>query len=578
MKKMKLELTWIGKDARPRLEPRILLEDAKVSYHAARRVSEGDEFDNRVIFGDNLLALKALEAEFTGKVKCIYIDPPYNTGSAFTHYDDGLEHSLWLTMMRDRLEMLRRLLAVDGSIFVQIDDNEQAYLKVLMDETFGRANYIETVVWKKRSGAPNDKKIGAVHEYVLIYARSNDKVALQPKVRSEEQIARYKNPDSHPKGVWVSGDLMANVKGGRFVKSLHFPITNPNTGEQHLPGQNGNWRFNKEKIEKLLANDEIHFGKDGNGRPKLKRFLADVKEGTPFDTWWDDVPLGMQGSREIEKLFGDVNSFETVKPEALIGRVLELATQPGDLVLDSFAGSGTTGAVAHKMRRRFILVELGEHCHTHIIPRLRKVVDGADAGGVTSAVNWQGGGGFRYFRLAPTLLVRDKYGNLVINREYNAEMVASAMCKHQGFTYAPSDTVYWQHGQSSETDFIYVTTQSLTHDQLVALSEEVGDNRTLLICAAAFRALADEFPNLTLKKIPNSVLHKCEWGKDDYSLQIAELPAAELDTETPLASTNDTNKTGGARRKRERGRFTADAAPLFAGNGENELKDEIAER
>jgi len=229
--------------------------------------------------------------------------------------------------------------------------------------------------------------------------------------------------------------------------------------------------------------------------------------------------------------------FPTPKPEAVIQRIIRLATKEGDLVLDSFAGSGTTGAVAHKMRRRFILVELGLHCHTHIIPRLRKVIDDADAGGITSATGWQGGGGFRYFRLAPTLLVKDKYGNLVINREYNAAMVASTMCKHQGFTYAPSDAVYWQHGQSSETDFIYVTTQTLTHDQLVALSEEVGDNRTLLICAAAFRARPDEFPNLTLKKIPNSVLHKCEWGKDDYSLQIAGLPAAPAPDDDAQAAT-----------------------------------------
>jgi adenine-specific DNA-methyltransferase len=224
-------------------------------------------------------------------------------------------------------------------------------------------------------------------------------------------------------------------------------------------------------------------------------------------------------------LFGEKAFFETPKPEALMSRIIHIASNPGDLVLDSFAGSGTTGAVAHKMGRRWVMVELGEQIHTHIIPRLKKVIDGEDEGGVTRTVNWKGGGGFRYFRLAPSLLEKDGFGNLIISKQYNAAMLAEAMCKIMGFQYAPGD-LYWQQGRSTETDFIYVTTQTLTRDHLAALSEQVGPKRSLLVCCAAFRGKADAFPNLTLKKIPQTVLQKCEWGHDDYSLNVANLPKA----------------------------------------------------
>ena len=222
---------------------------------------------------------------------------------------------------------------------------------------------------------------------------------------------------------------------------------------------------------------------------------------------------------------GGVTFRKGKKPESLIRRCFDLATNPGDLVLDSFAGSGTTGAVAHKMGRRWIMVELGEHCHTHIIPRLQKVIDGVDKGGISEAVNWQGGGGFRYYKLAPSLLRQDAYGQWVINKEYNAEMLAQALCKLEGFTYAPSDAHYWMHGHSTERDFIYVTTANLNHEQLQQLSDEVGGERSLLVLCTAFRGRGD-YPNLTVKKIPKQVLSRCEWGHDDYSLQIENLPKA----------------------------------------------------
>ncbi len=249
----------------------------------------------------------------------------------------------------------------------------------------------------------------------------------------------------------------------------------------------------------------------------------------PTTVWrHEDVGNNQDAKREVIT-FNKVDPFATPKPESLIQRVLEIATNPNDLVLDSFAGSGTTGAVAHKMGRRWIMIELGEHCHTHIIPRLQKVVDGTDQGGISKAVEWKGGGGFRYYKLAPSLMEQDKWGNWIICKEYNPAMLAEAVCKLEGFVYDPSDSLYWRHGHSTETDFIYVTTQNLSHEQLQALAEEVGASRSLLVCCSAFRGRADAFANLTIKKIPNAVLSRCEWGHDDYSLKVENLPQKPLE-------------------------------------------------
>jgi adenine-specific DNA-methyltransferase len=257
--------------------------------------------------------------------------------------------------------------------------------------------------------------------------------------------------------------------------------------------------------------------------------LSEAKQGVVPATLWfhDDCGTNAEAKTEVRSLFSDISEadmFITPKPERLLKRILEIATNPGDWVLDSFAGSGTTGAVAHKMGRRWIMVELGEHCHTHIIPRLKKVIDGEDPGGITGAVNWKSGGGFHYYRLAPSLLEKDKWGNWVISKEFNAAMLAEAVCKLEGFVYAPSDTVYWQQGHSTERDFIYVTTANLSHDQLLQLSDEVGGERSLLVVCSAFRGRREGYTNLTVKKIPKAVLSRCEWGKDDYSLKVENLP------------------------------------------------------
>ena len=533
--RQKLELTWIGKDARPKLEPRILFEDPNKSYHAKHRMNEADCFDNRLIFGDNLLALKALEQEFSGKVKCVFIDPPYNTGSAFTHYDDGLEHSIWLGLMRDRLEVIRRLMSDDGSLWITIDDNEAHYLKVLCDEVFGRSNFISTLVWQKKYAVKSDSEFfSESHDFVLVYAKSRITFSINRFGRTEAQDARYKNPDNDPRGVWTSGPLQRNEARDYAI----FPIRSPKTDKEHWPPKGTSWRFTKDKMAELIAENRIWFGDAGNNVPRLKRFLHDVSDSVPATTWWDYQNFGHndEARRESKALVDTADIFATPKPERLLEKVLTLATNPGDLVLDSFAGSGTTGAVAHKMARRWIMIELGEHCHTHIIPRLKKVIDGEDKGGVTDTANWRGGGGFRYFSLAPSLLEKDRWGNWVVNKEYNAEMLAAAICKLEGFNYAPSDTHYWQHGHSTETDFIYVTTQTLNADQLQALSDDVGGGKSLLVCCSAFKGDTNRYPNLTLKKIPKMVLTKCEWGHDDYSLNVENLPMQQQSAAEPVPS------------------------------------------
>ncbi len=568
MSKQKLELTWIGKEKRPKVEPRILLEDPDKSYHAKHRVTDNDIFDNRLIFGDNLLALKALEAEFAGRVKCVFIDPPYNTGSAFTHYDDGLEHSIWLGLMRDRLEIIRRLLADDGSLWITIDDNEAHYLKVLCDEIFGRANYMTSMVWEKDKGRRSDTTFSVSHDYILVYAKNSFEWAKVRNLleRTADQESRYRNPDNDPRGPWLQGD---NGTAKSASEGSRFPVTLP-SGRVVVPPPGRGWAFSQETLKQARADKRVYFGAKGDGMPIIKRYLSEVQGGVVPRTWWtaDDAGHNQEAKRDhLNKLLAGIEPFPTPKPERLIHRILHIATNPGDLVLDSFAGSGTTGTVAHKMGRRWIMVELGEHCHTHIIPRLKKVIDGEDKGGITEAVGWEGGGGFRYYGLAPSLIVNDRWGNPVINPEFNAAMLAEALTKLEGFTYAPSETHWWQHGRSSERDFIYVTTQNLSAEQLQALSDEVGPEQSLLVCCAAFHGVtsakaAERWPNLTLKKIPKMVLTRCEWGHDDYSLNVANLPMAESGPE-PAPEAHATRPASA----RGRGRRTAREPDLFGDAG-----------
>jgi adenine-specific DNA-methyltransferase len=428
--------------------------------------------------------------------------------------------------MRDRVELIRMLLSEDGSVWITIDDNEAHYLKLLCDEAFGRANFVANVIWQKRF-APNSTAqfISDSHDHILVYAKNKSQCKRNLLPRDERHNKGYKNPDNDPRGPWTSGDLSARNP----YSAGTYPVTTPSGRLISGPPKGMYWRVSKEKLKELDRENRVWWGTKGDNVPRLKRFLSEVLEGIVPQTIWlhDEVGNTQEAKKEVMAVVPkDAEVFQTPKPERLLQRILTLATNPGDLVLDSFAGSGTTGAVAHKMGRRWIMVELGEHCHSHIIPRLKRVIDGADPGGISQAVNWEGGGGFRYFRLAPSLLEKDKWGNWVINREYNATMLAEAVCKLEGFRYAPSDSTYWQHGHSTERDFIYVTTQTLAAEQLDQLSDEVGPQRTLLVLCLAFRGKADRWPNLTVKKIPKTVLARCEWGHNDYSLQVKNLPQA----------------------------------------------------
>jgi len=557
-RKQRLELTWIDKDVRLRLEPRILLENPEKSYHAKSRVTENDIFDNRLIFGDNLLALKALEQEFTGKVQCIYIDPPFNTQQAFEHYDDGLEHSAWLTMMRDRLQLLHRLLHASGSLFIHIDDTELGYLIPVADEIFGRKNRVSIISFKQSSASgPKAVNPGLVTtgNFILYYAKNRQQwksfkvfVATSRDDRYSKFIENIQSPCDEWKIISLKEAFCTFYKTtwealkARFADKLEakiedFVLANaecvvrtarvaPNDVNESAREALANSTNTANKVfRSARADKEDYFFLNGEQlvfyRSKTREINGKIKTAAAATNIWDDL---LSNNLHNE---GGVTFPNGKKPEFLIKRILELSTEPGDIVLDSFAGSGTTGAVAHKMGRRWVLAELGEHCHTHIIPRLQKIVDGLDSSGITQAVNWKGGGGFRYFKLAPSLLEKDNWGNWIISKQYNPAMLAEAMCKLMGFTYAPSEAHYWMQGHSSERDFIYVTTNTLTHDQLRAISEEVGDERSLLICCKAFKANLDAFPNLTVRKIPRAVLSKCEWGHDDYSLKVANLKPAE---------------------------------------------------
>ncbi len=513
--KPKLELTWIGKDQQPKLEPRILIEDPEKSY--------GDKnTDNMLIFGDNLLALKALEQDFAGKIKCIYIDPPYNTGGAFEHYDDGLEHSIWLNLIKPRLEVLRNLLKEDGTLWISIDADESHYLKVLCDEIFGRNNFIDEVIWHRSYAPINLKKtFSRNHDAILVYSKNYPALTLNKLERSEKLNQSFTNPDNDPRGPWASGPIQV----GPRIESKTYEIITP-SGRKIVPPPQACWRYTKDKYFEMVKDNRIYFGPDGNNVPRIKRFLSEVKEGVVPMTLWmrEDVGDNQEGKKEIKNLF-QKDIFDTPKPERLIQRIITLATNENDYVLDSFLGSGTTAAVAHKMNRKWIGIELGEHCHTHCVPRLQKVCDGTDQGGISEAVGWKGGGGFKYYYLAPSLLKQDKYNNWVINPEYNGNMLASAMAKHEGFRYQPDEQIYWKQGQSTEKDFIYTTTQFITVETLDRIHEEMQNGESLLICCKSFsKACEDRYSNITIKKIPKMLLGRCEFGKEDYSLNIINMP------------------------------------------------------
>lgn len=549
--KQKLELTWIGKDKTIKVEPRILIHDPSKDY--------GDKnTDNMLIYGDNLLALKALEQEYAGKVKCIYIDPPYNTGEAFEYYDDNLEHSLWLALMQSRLVILRNLLAEDGFFCCQIDDSEGHYLKILLDEIYGRGNYQTTIYVRVRYPEKTLKQDMAYHkeiEQIHIYRKTP---LAKPRLKTIEagyekfkykieivgtplktvtlggkrvevydkesyKIVEYSGDEYGLKEVWASGTILDGNSSGRFFRDFL-------TGRYQEDGYGILYKVYG------IGDDRYDFrfftGPNRVGATKGKYYQGVPSSKLESGILTREVPIS--GFLDYASHFGNCRQEGNVdfrggkKPEILLYTLLSHFSNPGDLVLDSFLGSGTTAAVAHKMGRKYIGIELGEHCHTHCIPRLQKVIDGADQGGISKAVGWKGGGGFKYYYLAPSLLNKDKYGQYVISKEYNADMLAAAMAKHEGFLYAPDQDQFWKQGKSSENDYIYTTTNHVGTDVLAAIASEMKDGESLLICCKSFdAAVSKQYSNITVKKIPGAILGSCEFGKDNYNLNIINPPVIE---------------------------------------------------
>ena len=568
----KLELTWPDKNKKIKVEPRLLIEDVTKSNY-----NNNPNTENMLIHGDNLLALKALEQTYTGKVKCIYIDPPYNTGAAFEHYDDNLEHSTWLSLMKPRLEILRNLLSDDGSIWISIDDDEGHYLKILCDEVFGRQNFINTVIWHKKHTRSNDAKwFSDNHDFIHVYAKNKE--TWRPNLLPRNNDSGYTNPDNDPRGVWASGPCHVKTPNPKDI----YPIMTP-SGRKIMPPTGTSWRFAQEKMTELINDNRIYFGESGNNVPRYKRFLSDVKDGfVPLTLWFRDEVGDNQEAKKEVKLINPNDVFDTPKPERLIERILTLATNEGDLVLDSFLGSGTTAAVAHKMNRRYIGIEMGDHAYTHCKVRLDKVIDGSDQGGIsvkkasyafdnddidtaqltsdeareflkllrkvekvvtvdeskalkkllkTTKIthdNWQGGGAYKFYELAPSLINKDDFDEYVINPDYNAEMLANAIALHENFTYNPDKNIFWKQSSNGENAYLLVTTQYVTAAFLQRIADTMAENEHLSIACKSFdKDIEKTYSQITIKKIPEMLLARCEFNNDDYRLNIINPPQYE---------------------------------------------------
>jgi len=555
----KLELTWVGKnDPKEHVEPRILIEDESHSYGEPEEsvLHNGVKWHgNMIIHGDNLLALKALEQHYSGCIKCIYIDPPYNTGKAFENYDDMLEHSIWLDLMRQRLILLRNLLSDDGFICCHIDDSEGHYLKVLMDEIFNRNNYLTTFYIRVRYADKTLKQDMDYHkeiEYVHIYrktakAKPNKNVApydfgafqyyfiegnptktielggkkVEVFEKGQWSVEKKEGTEDGRKEIWASGTILDGNSSGRFFRD-------------YLTG-----RYEEDGYGILYKVYNI-----GDDKFDYRYFTGPNRVGATKGKYYQGVPTDKLDLSKTNVSYSPINNFYDLagsfgncrgeggvefrggkKPEALLNIILNHFSNAEDIVLDSFLGSGSTAAVAHKMNRKYIGVEMGEQAYTHCYKRLSSIIDGNDKTGITEIVDWQNGGGFRFYELAPSLLQKDSHGQLVINKEYNANMLAAAMAKHEGFNYDPSSEFYWKQGKSSENDYIYTTTQFLTKQSLEKIHDEMNEEESLLICCKAFQPECESaFKNIAIKKIPKMLLGRCEFDKNNYNLNIISLP------------------------------------------------------
>jgi adenine-specific DNA-methyltransferase len=546
----KLELTWYGKEEQVKIEPRLLIHDSSKDY--------GDvDSENMLIHGDNLLALKALEKDFSGKIKCIYIDPPYNTGSAFEHYDDNLEHSIWLGLMRDRLNLLRKLLADDGFLCCQIDDSESAYLKVLMDEIFGRSNYLTTIYVRVRYSDKTLKQDMAFHkeiEQIHIYRKS---IKAQPildrvesgfdkfiyKIETTEKpiksielggkkvdifekgtykIQKEEGSEHGLKEIWASGTILDGNSSGRFFRD-------------YLTG-----RYEEDGLGVLYKVYGI-----GDDRYDFRYFTGPNRLGATKGKYYQGVPIDKLNQDELVKevpisgFFDYAASFGNCrheggaefrggkKPETLVRTILEHFSKSGEWVLDSFLGSGSSAAVAHKMNRKWIGIELGEHAYSLCKKRLDNVIDG-DKTGISKDINWQGGGGYKFYELAPSLINYDKFDEPIINKEYDADMLAAAVALHEGYTYQPDENLFWKQSYGTENSYLFVTTRHLTDNYINSIMDTMKENEFLIIACKSFDDRLERLSKqIVIKKIPQMLLSKCEFRKDNYNLNIVNPPVYE---------------------------------------------------
>ena len=558
----RLELTWVGKYDESVVEPRILLEDKDKSYG-------NPQSENMLIHGDNLIALQALQQDFSGEIKCIYIDPPYNTGSAFEYYDDGLEHSEWLQMMQPRIQLLRNLLSDDGSIWIQIDDEEQAYLKVMCDEIFGRANFVNMISVNMKniagaSGGGEDHRLKKNCEYILIYAKNYDLLdtfrAAYDYEEISELVERYKEEGISWKYTSVFLDegekryIASTVDGdgneikifehtNYVLKSIGSVAKDEGVTEKDvyyryagriirttMPQSSIRPRVMKKLHEMGYSNDLIsieYVPKTGKNKGtvytqyykgdkyNLFAWLSDVLEErdgvyykkTMQGTYWDYTA----GTKNLTKE-GKVEFPNGKKPETLISRIFSMTTVEGDYVLDSFLGSGTTAAVAQKMNRKWIGIEMGEHAYSHCKVRLDRVIDGEDTGGITKDEKWQGGGGYHFYELAPSLLIKNnKLPIYQINPSYTFEMLCEAICKIEGFRYKPQDVF---HGHSSEKRFIHITTEFVNAGYIKSLSARLAVGQSLLIYGTKIQSDMVLPDNIEVKKIPKDLLEKCDFESE----------------------------------------------------------------
>ncbi len=552
-----LKLTWVGQDHNIKLEPRILIEKSELSFGSS-------DSENMLIQGDNLLALKALEQDFANKIKCIYIDPPFNTGNAFEFYDDGIEHSIWLDLMFKRFVIMKNLLREDGFIMIHLDDEEMAYCKVLLDQVFGRRNYLNTITLTTNEPSgfkATSSSIFSTANYILFYAKDKFKATIN-KVFIEKDYDKAYSKVVLNKNEDYSKWLFSTIKD-ELSKELGFDnsaLATKSIGKEKYEELVKDYAIkNSDKVfrtaaigggAKIKRKDTIalsqkernkvmvHPNEDVEGfyilngeqilfyNKRLEEIDGVLKPAQVITDVWTDIPVTGIASE------GNVVFKNGKKPEKLIHRCLSMTTDKGDWILDSFAGSGTTAAVAHKMNRKWITVEIGSQAVEHCYPRLKNIVEGADKTGITNIVNWQGGGGFKFYTLAPSLLKQDNFGNWVISQEYNADMLAAAMAKQEGFKYQPHERTYWKQGQSSEQDFIFTTTQFLTVEALDSIKDEMQPGETLMICCKSFqKECKSKYANITIKKIPQMLLGRCEYGKEDYSLNIINLPFEREDEE-----------------------------------------------